>query len=134
MALFRLLWLRRFVRRHTRPMPLDTAARNKQRLSILYMFFAWNAVGFIAYSALTKGKTNWAVFHKLEEEQDSPGMFIHQQLDFRLTDLVSAQSYAKLLKIDNARVIRISGIRKEDEYEIERDTASNEVVRKPISE
>lgn len=54
-------------------MSLDTAARNKQRLSLLYMFFAWNAVGFVTYSIFTKGKSNWAVFHNLEEDTESPG-------------------------------------------------------------
>lgn len=73
MALFRIRWLRRFVRKHTKPMSLDTAARNKQRLSLLYMFFAWNAVGFVTYSIFTKGKSNWAVFHNLEEDTESPG-------------------------------------------------------------
>lgn len=113
MTLFRMKWLRRFVRKHTKPISLDTAARNKQRLSLLYMFFAWNAVGFIAYSIMTKGKSNWAVFHNLEEQTESP-----------------AQNYAKLLKIDNARVIRFSGLKKEEDYEIARDTVSEEMIRK----
>lgn len=54
-------------------MSLDSAHTNKQRLSLLYMFFAWNAVGFVAYSVFTKGKSNWAVFHNLEEDAESPG-------------------------------------------------------------
>lgn len=45
------------------------------------MFFAWNAVGFLAYSIMTKGKTNWAVFHNLEENHESPGEIRRGDID-----------------------------------------------------
>lgn len=50
----------------------------------------------------------------------------------QISPSLTAQSYAKMLKIDKAHVIRVSGIRKEDEYEIERDAVSDEVIRKPL--
>lgn len=72
MALIRVPWLRRLVRRHTNQIPEERAASMKQKLSFLYMFLAWNAFGMVAYAAY-KGKSNWAVHHGLESESDSPG-------------------------------------------------------------
>lgn len=46
---------------------------------------------------------------------------------------LTAQSYAKLLKIDKAHVFRMSGFKKEDEFEIERDVVSDEIIRKPVA-
>lgn len=52
-------WLRRFVRKNTRPIPYTTAETYKSRLSIAYAFIAWNAFGFVLYQVF-KGKADWA--------------------------------------------------------------------------
>lgn len=59
MALFKFRWLRRMVRRHTNPIPENSARVWKQRLSLGYAFLAWNAFGFIVWQ-MFKGKNDWA--------------------------------------------------------------------------
>ena len=45
--MFRILWLRRLIRRNTKPIPFRKAVNWKERLSIAYMLVAWNAIGFV---------------------------------------------------------------------------------------
>lgn len=59
MSIFKFKWLRRMIRRNTSPIPMNTAALWKKRLSLLYALLAWNAFGFVIYSAY-HGKTDWA--------------------------------------------------------------------------
>lgn len=67
-------WLRRLVRRNTRPIPEDKAVDWKKRLSFLYAFFAWNSFGFVCYMVMT-GRGDWAKYYgyKTEEEEMSSG-------------------------------------------------------------
>lgn len=68
-------WLRRLIRRNTKPMPASFAHVWKSRLSFVYGFLAWNAFGFVCYSAY-KGKRDWADFHGLEKPEGSPGDYL----------------------------------------------------------
>ncbi|CAO1429207.1 unnamed protein product [Diamesa hyperborea] len=94
-------WLRRIIRRSTRPIPFSTADVWKRRLSIFYGVLAWNAFGFVCF-AMYKGKRDWAEYHGLNQEQGTP-----------------AQSFSKTLNIPKAKVIRISGFNKTQEYELD---------------
>ncbi|XP_055682813.1 uncharacterized protein LOC129789786 [Lutzomyia longipalpis] len=105
MALFRFPWLRRFVRRNTRPIPLNTAETWRNRLSLGYMFLAWNAFGFVCY-AIYNGKLDWAKSHGIKDEHDN---------------LSQAQRFAKALKVENATVLHYSGFRKTGEFKIEKE-------------
>lgn len=77
MALFQMKWLRKFVRRHSSPIPLNTAELWKQRLSIAYAFLAWNAFGFVCFQVY-KGNVDWAKTAGLKSQEEvnmSPGKF-----------------------------------------------------------
>lgn len=70
MSLFKLLWLRRFVRKNTNPIPIDKADKWKKRLSFLYMIVGWNAFGFVCYQIFI-GKADWAKYHGLKSEAEA---------------------------------------------------------------
>lgn len=70
MALFNFPWLRNFIRRHTKPMPIQTAGRWKARLSVIYAILTWNALAVVAY-AVMNGKADWAKYHGLVSEQEA---------------------------------------------------------------
>ncbi|KAJ0173623.1 hypothetical protein K1T71_010772 [Dendrolimus kikuchii] len=96
-------WWHRFVRKRTKPIPGDVALLWKRRLSLAYGFFAWNAFGFVIYS-FYKGKADWAQYYGLKSEEE--------------VAMRPGQSWANTLGIKNAKVYRISGISKVDEYDI----------------
>ncbi|XP_059053304.1 uncharacterized protein LOC131847691 [Achroia grisella] len=96
-------WWHRFVRRRTKPIPVDQAILWKRRLSIAYGFVAWNAFGFVVYSAY-KGKADWAHYYGLKTDEEK--------------SLPPGQAWANTLGIKNAKVYRISGFQKVDEYDI----------------
>lgn len=60
MTLFRMRWLRNFIRRSSKPINLTTAELWKRRLAIGYALIAWNAFGFVIY-AVYQGKNDWAL-------------------------------------------------------------------------
>ncbi|XP_066995114.2 uncharacterized protein [Anabrus simplex] len=95
-------WLRRMVRRNTRPIPEDQATVWRQRLSFAYVFFAWNAFGMVCYLIFT-GRKDWAKYYGFKKEED---------------ELPPGQQWAKTLGIENAKVIRFSGFQKQGEYKI----------------
>lgn len=77
MTLFKMTWLRNFVRRNTNPVPMNTAKKWKQRLSIGYAILAWNAFGFVLYAVFT-GRADWAKAAGLKSEAEAnlpPGKF-----------------------------------------------------------
>ncbi|KAJ8723913.1 hypothetical protein PYW07_007893 [Mythimna separata] len=96
-------WWHRFVRKRTKPIPEDTAILWKRRLSIAYGLLAWNAFGLVVYNVY-KGKADWAHYYglKSDEEHSTP----------------PGEAWAKTLGIKNAKVYRISGLKKVDEYDI----------------
>lgn len=65
-------WLRRWVRRSSRPIDIDTAHMWKRRLSLAYGILAWNALAFVGY-AMYNGKRDWAAYHGIQSENQSPG-------------------------------------------------------------
>lgn len=76
MALIKLNWLRRLVRRNTSPIPFDRASKYKERLSIAYMLLAWNAFGMVCYMVFT-GRSDWAKYYGYKSEEEammSPGI------------------------------------------------------------
>lgn len=96
-------WWHKFVRKRTKPIDEHTAVLWKRRLSIAYGLFAWNAIGLVIYSAY-KGKADWANYYGLKTDEEAatpPG-----------------QAWANTLGIKNAKVYRISGFTKVDEYDI----------------
>lgn len=66
-------WWHRFVRRRTKPIPVDQAILWKRRLSIAYGLLAWNAFGILVYMVYT-GKGDWAHYYgiKTDEEKAIP--------------------------------------------------------------
>jgi len=75
--MFSFKWFRRFVRRHTNPIPFDRAASVKQKLSLIYMLLAWNAFGIVFYMIYT-GRGDWAKYYGYKSEADSllpPGKY-----------------------------------------------------------
>lgn len=73
MALFKLLWLRRFIRKNTKPIAVHTATDWQKRLSFAYMIFGWNAFGLVIYMVFS-GKADWAKYYgfKSDEEANMP--------------------------------------------------------------
>lgn len=59
MVFFHFFWptVRRFVRKHTKPIPEEKALKWKKKLSAVYIFFSWNALGFVMYE-MYKRKEN----------------------------------------------------------------------------
>lgn len=96
-------WWHRFVRKRTKPIPEETAVLWKRRLSIAYGLVAWNAFGLVVYNVY-KGKADWAHYYgiKSDEEHSTP----------------PGAAWANTLGIKNAKVYRIAGFKKVDEYEI----------------
>ncbi|PZC80892.1 uncharacterized protein LOC110373475 [Helicoverpa armigera] len=96
-------WWHRFVRKRTKPIPVDTAILWKRRLSIAYGLLAWNAFGLVLYSSY-KGKADWAHYYgiKTDEEYSTP----------------PGEAWANTLGIKSAKVYRIAGLKKVDEYDI----------------
>ncbi|CAG9861930.1 unnamed protein product [Phyllotreta striolata] len=92
MSFFRFFWLRNLIRKNTNPIPVDKAALWKNRLAIAYALIAWNAFGFVLYQ-ICSGKGDWATYHGLSEEKKAS----------------AGHEWAKLLKIDNAKVYRVEG-------------------------
>ena len=74
--IIKMRWLRRFIRRSTKPIPMHVADVWKRRLSLTYGFLAWNAIAVIGY-AMYQGKRDWAAYHGLEVEQGGPGKNNH---------------------------------------------------------
>lgn len=70
MSLFRFFWLRRFIRKNTRPIPINTAGEWKKRLAFVYMVLGWNALGIVCYAAYM-GKLDWARYHGLKSESEA---------------------------------------------------------------
>lgn len=103
MSLFRFNFLRRIIRRHTKPIQENTADLWKRRLSVLYMIIAWNAIGFVGLAAY-HGKLDWAKYYNLKTEEE--------------LNSTASQQWSKILGIQKAKVIRVSsyGI---NQYEID---------------
>lgn len=95
MTLFQLKWLRRFVRRHTSPIPFNSAEQWKKRLSLGYAFFAWNAFGFVCYQVY-HGRADWAKSAGLKSQEE--------------IDMPPAAAFARQFKMEKAKVIRVSGL------------------------
>ncbi|XP_055587511.1 uncharacterized protein LOC129739958 [Uranotaenia lowii] len=96
-------WLRRWIRQRMNPLPMDKAALWKRRLSIVYGIIAWNALGWVGYMIYT-GRNDWAKFYgyKTEEEENMP----------------QAIRFATQLNLPNAQVLKFSGFKKTDQYEL----------------
>lgn len=112
MALFQYHWLRRIIKRHTKPIPEVTAEFWKRRLSYLYAILAWNAFGFVTYSCYT-GNYDWAKRFK------SAGTL----------ELSPAQQWTQTLKIKDATVYKISGANV-SKYEIHNEFPAEEEAEK----
>lgn len=65
-------WIRRWVRRSSRPINQDLAHIWKRRLSLAYGILAWNALAVVGYAMYT-GKRDWAQYHGLETDKSRPG-------------------------------------------------------------
>ncbi|KDR24169.1 hypothetical protein L798_08999 [Zootermopsis nevadensis] len=104
--MFYFKWLRRFIRRHTNPIPVNRAATVKKTLSVAYMLLAWNAFGFVCYMIYT-GRGDWAKYYGYKSEAEA--------------SIPPAQQWARTLKIDKAKVIRLRGLHKEYDYDYENE-------------
>ncbi|XP_023169320.1 uncharacterized protein LOC111598346 [Drosophila hydei] len=101
MALFQMKWLRRFVRRHTNPIPEQRADMWKRRLSIGYAILAWQAFGMVCYMVYT-GRNDWAQYYGYKSEEDMA--------------LSPSQQFAKHIRVEGTgKIIRFSGFSKVDE-------------------
>lgn len=69
MVLFRLLWLKRLIRRNTKPIAPVTAETWKRRLAVAYAIFAWNAFGVVVFLICT-GKGDWAKYFGLKSNNE----------------------------------------------------------------
>ncbi|XP_049955857.1 uncharacterized protein LOC126471946 [Schistocerca serialis cubense] len=107
-------WLRRFVRRRTRPIPAQTATDWKKRLSIAYMLIAWNAFGFVCYMMYT-GRTDWAKYYGYKTSDDpTPGVY-----------------WARSLSKGETKIVRLSGFHKTGEETFKRETETTEDAPSP---
>ncbi|EAA10573.3 AGAP004627-PA [Anopheles gambiae str. PEST] len=96
-------WLRRWIRRRTNPIALDRAHLWKSRLSLFYAVVAWNAFGGVCYMIYT-GRNDWAKFYGYKTDEEA--------------QLPQAIRFAKQLNLPNAKVVKLSGLTKTDEYEL----------------
>ncbi|CAG9565479.1 unnamed protein product [Danaus chrysippus] len=96
-------WWHNYIRRKTKPIPGDVAVLWKRRLSYAYGFLAWNAFGLLIYS-IYNGKADWAHYYGLKTDEEAK--------------MSPALGWANTLGIKNAKVYRISGLTKVDEYDI----------------
>ncbi|KAJ4426667.1 hypothetical protein ANN_26465 [Periplaneta americana] len=99
-------WLQQLIRKHTNPIPVDRAATTKQKLAVLYMLLAWNAFGFVCYMFYT-GRGDWARYYGYKSEAEAA--------------MPPAQQWAKTLKIEKTRIIRMSGLHQEQAYDYENE-------------
>lgn len=104
-------WLRRFVRRNTKPIPENTAELWKRRLSIGYFIVAWQAIGFVCYS-IYQGKNDWAQYHGLKSEEELA--------------LTPAQQFSKTLNLEKGKIIRFKGFTRVGEVEFDNRTTDEE--------
>ncbi|XP_046971475.1 uncharacterized protein LOC124538448 [Vanessa cardui] len=96
-------WWHRIIRRRTKPIPEDVAILWKRRLSLAYGFIAWNAFGVLLYN-IYQGKADWAHYHGLKSDEEKA--------------IPPARAWANTLGIKNAKVYKIAGLTKVDEYDI----------------
>ncbi|XP_061721702.1 uncharacterized protein LOC133528353 [Cydia pomonella] len=96
-------WWHRWVRKKTNPIPVDQAFLWKRRFSIAYGLLAWNAFGVVLY-CMVQGKTDWAHYYGLKSDEEH--------------DMPPARAWANTLGIKNAKVYRVAGFKKVDEYDI----------------
>uniref|UniRef100_W8CAP0 Uncharacterized protein n=1 Tax=Ceratitis capitata TaxID=7213 RepID=W8CAP0_CERCA len=111
MALFEMKWLRRWVRRHTSPIPEDNAVLWKRRLSVVYALLAWNAFGFVCYMVYT-GRNDWARYYGFKSEEEAK--------------LTPAQQFATQLNVDKGKIIRFSGFKRMGEVEFDNTSGKAE--------
>lgn len=127
MSMFQLKWLRKLVRRNTRPIEHRHAFAWRDRLSIAYALVAWNAFGMVCYMAYS-GRNDWAKFHGLKSAEEQRlsscelcaenGVVIARSFHIHSVAII-AQQWAKTLKIEKAKVIQFSGFSKVNEFEID---------------
>uniref|UniRef100_A0A336LQA4 CSON010954 protein n=1 Tax=Culicoides sonorensis TaxID=179676 RepID=A0A336LQA4_CULSO len=103
-------WIYKNVRKFMQPVEFEKAEKWKRRLALGYFLLAWNAFGLICYQYY-QGRGDWAKAAGLKTEEDE-------------LMPVGAQ-FANMLGIQNAKVTRISGLRKVGEYEIK----DGEIIR-----
>ncbi|KAM8721133.1 hypothetical protein ACLKA7_007067 [Drosophila subpalustris] len=109
MALFEMKWLRRFVRRHTHPIPEHRADLWKRRLSIGYAILAWQAFGLVCYMVYT-GRNDYAKYYGYKSEEELA--------------LSPAQQFAKHINVEGTgKIIRISGLTKVEEVPFDASAA-----------
>ncbi|KAL5283469.1 hypothetical protein ACFFRR_006008 [Megaselia abdita] len=104
MALFEFKWLRRQVRKHTRPIPFNTADRWKRRLSLGYAIVAWQAFGVVCYLFYT-GRGDWAKTQGLKSEEELM--------------MSPAQQFSMTLNVEKGKIVRIKNFSKVDEKEFD---------------
>ncbi|XP_018576780.1 uncharacterized protein LOC108915280 [Anoplophora glabripennis] len=109
MSLFRIMWLRRFIRNNTTPIAVDRAALWKKRLSVAYMLITWNAFGMVCYM-IYQGKGDWAKFYGVKSEEEA--------------NMSPGKQWAKTLGIKNATIYRVSG------FEVSREEVDTENEKK----
>ncbi|NP_001136352.1 uncharacterized protein LOC100233151 [Nasonia vitripennis] len=83
-------WLRHYIRQRTLPIKPEVAWKWKTKLSIIYAFIGWQLLGAAMYTIL---------------KQNTP-------------DNPTSSDYAKLLGVTEAHVIKITGTKKTDEYDL----------------
>ncbi|ODM97859.1 hypothetical protein Ocin01_08827 [Orchesella cincta] len=88
-------FIRRWIRRRMHPMAEEKALSKKQKLSYLYIFFAWNAFAAVIYQ-LSKGNKYWSVTH---------GLVTKEEMEMELKR--PAYAWAKTLGIQKAEVYRV---------------------------
>ncbi|XP_015591141.1 uncharacterized protein LOC107265814 [Cephus cinctus] len=99
--MFRYRWFHRIIRRNTKPISEEKALLWKKRLNLVYIFVTWNTVGLLLLK--------WS-------NSDTK-------------EISSAKSFAKLLNIEEAQVIRVSGLKVVDNYEIEKPISSIDIKK-----
>ncbi|XP_045461340.1 uncharacterized protein LOC123671507 [Harmonia axyridis] len=109
MSFLKFFFIRRLIRRHSRPIVENKAELWQKRLAIGYMVVAWNALGFVAYQML-QGKTDWAEFHGLKSKAE--------------LKMTQAQNCSQALGIRKAEVFKVSGLQI-SKYEIDSEETEN---------
>ncbi|KAJ1523366.1 hypothetical protein ONE63_001233 [Megalurothrips usitatus] len=98
------LWIRKQVRKFTKPIPVKVAEKYDSALSIIYVLSAWSALGLVLFRFLNKRKD-------MKEEEvfstKAAGMF-----------------YGRMFQASNMHIVDVSnrGVFKEGVYHVAEDT------------
>lgn len=91
-------FIKRFIRKHSRPKNPQFALEKRSKISLLYAFITWNLLGLVVYK-----------IHKKRKEEAVA------------EDVSDGRYFADLLGMKNVKLMRFSGVTKVGEWDLEEE-------------